>query len=204
MMPSFAFLLAAFFLAIAPGPGIAYVLARTIAGGKSEGIASSFGAASGGLVHVLAGALGLSILLAKSALAFSAVKYAGAAYLIYLGVKTLVPQRTAAAKVTVTKAGVWRAYRDGIVVEVLNVKTALFFLALIPEFITLKHAFAPQFILLGSICIFFNTSVDILVVCAVNRFVATNDAGARRGRWLTRLSGLIMLALGLWVALGRI
>lgn len=203
MMPSFSFLLAAFLLAIAPGPGIAYVLARTIAGGKAEGLASSFGAASGGLVHVLAGALGLSILLAKSAVAFSAIKYAGAGYLIYLGYTTLKPPHAAAPSKTVTKSGAWKAYRDGILVEVLNVKTALFFIALIPAFITDKQTFALQFILLGSICVFFNTLVDVLVVLAVHRFAVADRSNNHRGRWLTWLSGLIMLALGIWIIVGH-
>lgn len=201
MTPSPAFLFAAFVLAIAPGPGIAYVLARTLAGGKKEGLASSFGAASGGLFHVVAGALGLSLLLARSPVAFAIVKYVGAAYLIYLGGKAITAH-PATTSTPVSKAGVWKAYRDGIVVEILNVKTALFFLALIPQFISLRQPLALQFILLGSICVFFNTSVNVLVVSATHRFAGTGRSASRRSLWLTRLSGLIMLGLGLWIAIG--
>src|SRR5690606_1497176 len=89
MFPSITFLLTATLLAITPGPGIAYVVARTVAGGKTEGISSCIGTAVGGMVHVLAATLGLSLLFAQSALAYSTVKYLGAAYLIYLGIKML-------------------------------------------------------------------------------------------------------------------
>ena len=86
------FLLAALVLAITPGPGIAYVVARTVAGGRAEGLASCLGTGIGGLLHVLAAAVGLSVLVAQSALAFNLVKYLGAAYLVYLGVRMLLRQ----------------------------------------------------------------------------------------------------------------
>jgi len=108
-MPSAAqlsiFCTAAFLLAISPGPGMLYVLARSLQGGRKVGFASSLGTALGGLVHVMAAAFGLSLLLARSAMAFALVKYLGAAYLVYLGVKTLLareeegmPQQAAPAK----------------------------------------------------------------------------------------------------------
>src|SRR5678816_3451320 len=90
MLPSFAFLVAALILAVTPGPGIAYVVARTAAGGRAEGLASCVGTGLGGLFHVCAAALGLSVLLAQSAMAFTVVKYVGAAYLVYLGVRLLL------------------------------------------------------------------------------------------------------------------
>src|SRR5207253_6572467 len=89
-MSFLAFLVAAVVLAVTPGPGIAYVVARTVAGGRSEGLASCFGTGIGGMLHVLAAALGLSLLVAQSALAFSIVKYVGAAYLAYLGIRLLL------------------------------------------------------------------------------------------------------------------
>src|SRR6185369_16412135 len=85
-----AFIIAAIVLAITPGPGIAYVVARTVAGGRSEGLASCFGTGIGGLIHVLAAAMGLSLVVARSAIAFSLVKYIGAAYLVYLGIRLLL------------------------------------------------------------------------------------------------------------------
>lgn len=97
-MSLLAFLLAAALLAITPGPGIAYVVARTVAGGRAEGLASCLGTALGGLVHVLAAALGLSVLIVESALAFSLLKYAGAAYLVYLGLRMWLRPRPAAGR----------------------------------------------------------------------------------------------------------
>ncbi len=130
------FLFAAVVLAVTPGPGIAYVVARTVAGGRREGLASCFGTGLGGMLHVLAAALGLSLLVAQSALAFNLLKYIGAAYLVYLGVRMLMRKASGADTVPVTSSGVRRALFDGVAVEVLNVKTALFFLAFLPQFAT--------------------------------------------------------------------
>src|SRR3954464_13213080 len=96
MLPSIAFFIAALVLAVTPGPGIAYVVARTAAGGRAEGLASCVGTGLGGMLHVGAAAWGLSMLLAESAKAFSIVKYAGAAYLLYLGVRLLLAKAPAA------------------------------------------------------------------------------------------------------------
>src|SRR5437899_6766355 len=128
------FLAAALLLAITPGPGIFYVLARSLAGGKREGMLSSLGTFVGGLFHVLAAALGLSAILAASAVAFHAVKYAGAAYLVWLGIRMI---RTRNAEIAVSASQPSQdAFRQGILTEVLNPKTALFFLSFIPQFIT--------------------------------------------------------------------
>jgi threonine/homoserine/homoserine lactone efflux protein len=199
MLPSISFLLAATALAIVPGPGIAYVVARTVAGGRAEGIASSVGTAGGGMVHVVLSALGLSLLIAESSVLYSAIKYLGAAYLLYLGLKILLARPKATDVPHLARAGAKKAFRDGIVVEALNVKTAMFFIAFIPQFVSPAHAFAPQFILLGSICVLLNTSADLVAVFAASRFLAS-DAKARRERLLSRVSGVVMIALGLFVA----
>lgn len=199
MLPSISFLLAATALAIVPGPGIAYVVARTVAGGRAEGIASSVGTAGGGMVHVVLSALGLSLLIAESPVLYSAIKYLGAAYLLYLGLKILLARPKATDVPHLARAGAKKAFRDGIVVEALNVKTAMFFIAFIPQFVLPGHAFAPQFILLGTICVLLNTSADLVAVFAASRFLAS-DAKARRERLLSRVSGVVMIALGLFVA----
>src|SRR5436190_12543262 len=118
------FLAAALVIALTPGPGIFYVAARTLAGGRLEGIASSLGTGIGGLVHVLAGAFGVSALLMASADAFAAVKLAGAFYLVYLGVKTWRSAGLAAPHLPVAATGASPAFKEGIVVEALNPKTA--------------------------------------------------------------------------------
>jgi threonine/homoserine/homoserine lactone efflux protein len=203
MLPSLAFLFAATLLAIAPGPGIAYVVARTVSGGRSEGMASCFGTAIGGLFHILAGAFGLSLIVARSASAFSILKYLGAAYLIYLGIVTLARRGTSAELPAVHRLGVARALRDGIVVEALNVKTAMFFLAFIPQFVSSHQSLAPQFILLGTICVVLNTSADVLAVLLADRFVASGAARRARERLLSRASGTTMLCLGCYLALAK-
>lgn len=200
MLPSLTFILVAVLLAITPGPGVAYVVARTVVGGTADGIGSCIGTAVGGMMHVLAATLGLSLLLAQSALAYSVMKYVGAAYLIYLGIQILTAGAATTDSVTVRQVGPGKALRDGIIVEALNVKTAMFFLAFIPQFVSAEHPLVPQFILLGTICVAFNTIVDLLAVIAVNRFVAVSTAKATRARILSRLSGLTMLSLGVFVA----
>ncbi len=197
------FLFAAVVLAVTPGPGIAYVVARTVAGGRREGLASCFGTGLGGMLHVLAAALGLSLLVAQSALAFNLLKYIGAAYLVYLGVRMLMRKASGADTVPVTSSGVRRALFDGVAVEVLNVKTALFFLAFLPQFATATEPLAPQLVLLGSICVALNTLVDIVAVFAAQRVLKSGAGRAARARLLTRVSGVTMVALGAVLALTR-
>src|SRR3954470_11221247 len=186
------FLLAALVIAVVPGPGIFYVAARTLSDGSKAGIASTFGTALGGLVHVIAGALGVSAIILASAELFTAVKFAGALYLIWLGIKTfreartLLPQQIAAVEAR-------RAFRDGALVEALNPKTAAFFLAFIPQFLD-PAGVAPalQFITLGLIAVTLNTLADFVVVA----MAATAEAGlVRRPHLFQRLrqgSGLFI------------
>ena len=144
------FLSAAFLLAISPGPGMLYVLARSLKGGRKVGLASSFGTALGGMGHVIAGAFGLSAILAQSAYAFLFVKYLGAAYLVYLGIRTLFSV-DAAMPATVDQGRIAQnPFWQGVLTEVLNPKTALFFLAFIPQFVDHAAPLLPQFILLGA------------------------------------------------------
>src|SRR5215207_10025397 len=157
------YLTAAFLLAITPGPGIFYVLTRSIKGGRREGYVSALGTAVGGLFHVVAAALGLSAILATSAAAFTIVKYLGAAYLVYLGIRAILAKDDLPDSPDAPQDTGKRAFYQGILTEVLNPKTALFFLAFIPQFIDLTRPVIPQFILLGSISVALNTSADILV-----------------------------------------
>jgi threonine/homoserine/homoserine lactone efflux protein len=197
------FLFAALVLAVTPGPGIAYVVARTVAGGRSEGLASCLGTGIGGMLHVLAAALGLSLVVAQSALAFNLVKYLGAAYLIYLGIRLLMRRDHNLAIKPVAAQGVRRALFEGVVVEALNVKTALFFLAFLPQFVAPGEPLVPQLVLLGSICVALNTLVDVVAVFAADRLLASDTARAARARLLTRISGATMLGLGAYLALAR-
>ena len=197
------FLLAAFIIAAVPGPGIFYVTARTLSGGRQAGIASTFGTASGGLVHVVAGGLGVSAIILASAQLFTGLKLVGALYLIWLGIKTFreaghVPPEQPCA------AGAARAFREGVVVEALNPKTAAFFLAFIPQFLDPAAAHpALQFMALGLVSVALNTFADVVVVVAAS---AARAHLVRRPRYVRRLrqgSGLFMAGLGLSLALAR-
>ena len=203
MSSCLAFLVAAVILALTPGPGIAYVVARTAAGGRAEGLASCVGTAAGGMLHVGAAALGLSMLLVQSAIAFSIVKYVGAAYLIFLGLRLLLAKSLAAQAAAVPARGARKAVRDGALVEALNVKTALFFLAFLPQFVVPGQAVALQLVVLGTICVALNTLVDVAAVLGASRLLQSGLARRRRERVLTQASGLTMLGLGVYVAVSR-
>jgi threonine/homoserine/homoserine lactone efflux protein len=194
------FFAAALVLAVTPGPGIFYVLARSLAGGRREGIQSSLGTFVGGLFHVFAAALGVSAILAASAVAFHTVKYAGAAYLVWLGIR-MIRTRNAELKVAASAAP-QNAFRQGIFTEALNPKTALFFLSFIPQFIApaAGHVFL-QFIVLGTISVALNTAADLLVVlmaAPLERKLKHSPTFRRRQRVA---SGLGMIGLGAYVAL---
>ena len=194
------FFVAALLLAITPGPGIFYVLARSLAGGRREGILSSFGTFVGGLFHVLAAALGVSAILAASAVAFHTVKYAGAAYLVWLGIRMI---RTRNAEMIVSSSQPsQRAFRQGILTEVLNPKTALFFLSFIPQFIAPErsHVFL-QFVVLGALSVLLNTAADLLVVVLAAPLERKLKSSARFRRGQRTASGLGMITLGAYVAL---
>jgi threonine/homoserine/homoserine lactone efflux protein len=196
------FLAAALLVAVTPGPGIFYIVARTLAGGRTEGLASSVGLGLGGLVHVLGGALGVSALIMASAEAFTALKIAGALYLIWLGVKTWREARIV-VPAEVQTTGARRALREGIVVEALNPKTAAFFLAFIPQFVDPTAHVAAQFIVLGLISVTLNTSVDLIVT----HWAAKARAGlAERPSFITRTrqaSGAVMCGLGATLLVAR-
>ena len=201
------FLAAAFFLAVTPGPGIFYVAARTLSGGRPEGIASSFGNGLGGLFHVLAGSLGVSAIVLASAELFTALKFVGAAYLVWMGVRTFLSARqdalTALSGRTLPPVGTSKAFREGMMVEALNPKTAAFFLAFIPQFVDLTGNVALQFVLLGSISVPLNTFADIVVAFAAGRI---REGAAARPNLIRRLregSGGAMVLLGVGLALAK-
>jgi len=197
------FLLAAAVLAITPGPGLAYVVARTVAGGRAEGLASCCGTALGGLLHVVAAALGLSLLIAQSAMAFNLLKYLGAAYLVYLGIRMLVRGQGVDAVTPAAALGSRRALLEGLVVEALNVKTALFFLAFLPQFVAPGPTMAVQLALLGCICVALNTLVDVAAVRGAAQWARPGAARLARARLLQRVSGGTMIGLGAFLALAR-
>ena len=198
------FLSAAVLLAIAPGPGMLYVLARTLAGGRREGLLSSLGTFFGGMVHVFAAAAGISIILAKSALAFAAVKYLGAAYLCFLGIRMILDARRDEHISLTALPRAKNPFLQGILTEVLNPKTALFFLSFIPQFVNHSggHVFA-QFVLLGTISVTLNTAADIIVTLLAGPLGQRIRESARFRRRQRTVTGAIMIGLGTYLAVGE-
>jgi threonine/homoserine/homoserine lactone efflux protein len=202
------FLTAALLLAIAPGPGMLYVLARSLAGGRCEGLLSALGTFAGGMVHVVAAAAGISIILARSAVAFSTVKYLGAAYLCFLGVRMILQSRrddaTTDDQLSVAKLEKARnPFWQGVLTEVLNPKTALFFLSFIPQFVNRSsgHVFL-QFVLLGTFSVTLNTTADIVVTLLAGPLGKRIRSSARFRRRQRALTGVVMIGLGTYLVLG--
>ena len=197
------FLAAALVLAATPGPGIFYVLARTLAGGRREGVHSSLGTFLGGLVHVVAAAFGLSAILAASASAYAIVKYAGAAYLLWIGIQ-MIRTRNADFIENVAGSGSLHVFRQGMLTEAMNPKTALFFLSFLPQFVNphLGHVVA-QFLTLGAVSVSLNTLADLLVVAAAAPLGRRLRSSARFRRNQRVASGIGMIGLSAFVALGE-
>jgi threonine/homoserine/homoserine lactone efflux protein len=201
----FLFLSAAVLLAIAPGPGMLYVLARSLAGGRREGVLSSLGTFVGGMVHVLAAAAGVSVVLARSAVAFATVKYAGAAYLCVLGVRMILAARETGDELPAEAVEAARnPFWQGIATEVLNPKTALFFLSFIPQFVNRDggHVFA-QFLALGAVSVSLNTSADLVVTWFAGPLGNRIRSSARFRRAQRTATGGVMLGLGAYLALSK-
>jgi len=200
----FIFLSAAILLAIAPGPGMLYVLARTLGGGRREGLLSALGTFFGGMVHVFAAAAGISIILAKSAAAFATVKYLGAGYLCFLGIRMILDSRKDDSVSFSDLPRGRNPFWQGVMTEVLNPKTALFFLSFIPQFVNRGsgHVFL-QFVLLGTLSVTLNTSAAIVVTLLAGPLGQRIRGSARFRRRQRTLTGAVMIGLGTYLALGE-
>jgi threonine/homoserine/homoserine lactone efflux protein len=190
-----------------PGPAVLYIVTQSVSHGRRAGIASVAGITTGTLVHIAAATAGLSALLASSALAFDVVKYVGAAYLIVVGLRRLAGLERGGGleERPATERSLGRLYRQGIVVNVLNPKTALFFLAFLPQFIEAGHAgHAGAFVALGAL---FNlggfvvNAVVALLAGAARERLAKRRAASGIGSWLQRAAGLLFVGLGAKLAL---
>jgi threonine/homoserine/homoserine lactone efflux protein len=172
------FVLAALVLLLVPGPAVIYIVAQSVSRGRLAGIVSMLGIQVGALVHVAAAAAGLSAILVRSATAFDAVKYAGAAYLVFLGVRRLRGDDAGEAAPARRDRGRRRLFAQGIVVNVLNPKTALFFFAFLPQFVNVERgSVALQIATLGFLFILLAMVSDGLYALA-----AGSAAGWLRGR----------------------
>lgn len=196
---------AALVLAVMPGPGLFYVVGRTLAAGRGAGLASCLGTMVGGLVHVCAGAIGVSALLMESAEAFSILKIAGGLYLIFLAVQSWRSASSPAADIgTQGRGGFSRAFRQAIIVEATNPKTAAFFLALIPQFIDPGRGLvACQFVLFGLISVTLNTGMDLAAVAAASSLRGRLAPGSRLVPRLRKSSAVMLGGLGVYFLLAR-
>ena len=203
-MPSFPtlglFLASALALLIVPGPAVIYIVGRSMHQGRRAGLASVFGIACGSVLHVMAAALGLSALLLASATAFSVVKYAGAAYLIYLGARTLAGAAGAEAELPKPDR-LRRIMAQGLVVNILNPKTALFFFAFLPQFVDPHRGpVAEQVLWLGATFVALSICTDAsyaMLAGTVGRGLKRHPGFRRRQRYVT---GGIYVTLGLAAA----
>ena len=184
-----------------PGPSVIYIVTRSVEQGRRAGLVSMLGVEAGGLVHVAAAALGISAIVASSATAFSIVKYAGAAYLIYLGV-----QRWRGAGEDPGRGEPLprsALFRQGMVVNVLNPKTAIFFLAFLPQFVDPSMAVAPQVLVLGAEFIAIAVISDGAYAVAAGTLGERVRRSAVANRWVDRAAGGALISLGGLAALSK-
>jgi threonine/homoserine/homoserine lactone efflux protein len=199
-----AFLGASLVLAVTPGPAVVYILTRTLAQGRASGLASVAGVALGNLGNAAGAALGLAALFAVSAMAFTVVKWLGALYLIFLGVRLWRQgDDTAVGAPQVRAQSHRRVFTDGFVVALLNPKTAIFFAAFLPQFMNPHGAVLPQSLLLGALFVAVAASTDLLYVLGASVLAPRLQRGIAQARWGRRIAGSSFIALGLLTALSE-
>jgi threonine/homoserine/homoserine lactone efflux protein len=193
------FAAAALALLLIPGPAVLYIVAQSAQHGRVAGLVSVGGVHAGTLVHVAAAAAGLSAIIVSSALAFSFVKFAGAAYLVYLGVRRIVA-REPAERIETPEQPLARLFRQGVVVNVLNPKTALFFLAFLPQFVDPDRAVWPQVLVFGLTFVALGFVSDGLYAVAAGSLARWLRAKRRAVAWA---SGTVFIGLGVSAALAK-
>jgi threonine/homoserine/homoserine lactone efflux protein len=196
------FVAASLALLLAPGPAVLYVVARSVDQGRMAGIVSVLGISLGGWIHVVAAAVGLSALLVSSALAFTVVKYLGAAYLVYLGITTLMTPTKQVDNTPIVKMSHTKIFRQGMIVNILNPKTALFFFTFIPQFVDpVRGSVALQIVFLGSLFLFMAIVTDgiyAIVAGTLGQWLKNNQSFLKIQKYL---SGSIYVFLGVATAL---
>jgi len=196
------FIAAALVLLLTPGPGVMYIVARSIGQGPRAGLVSVLGLSAGALVHVAAAAAGISTILLASATAFGLVKAAGAAYLIYLGIRTLLARGAVASTEVCTPRSSHRLFADGVLVSVLNPKIALFFLAFLPQFVDPARGPVPQqILLLGLLYVALALVTDSAYALLAGSLRHRLRDRALRGPLPRYISGSVYLGLGVGTAL---
>lgn len=195
------FLLAALGLLLIPGPAVIYIVTRSVAQGRKAGIASVLGIELATLCHSIAAAFGLSAILLASSMAFNIVKYLGAAYLIYLGIRAILSRKETVQIENAVPPSLWQLFRRGFIVNILNPKTALFFYAFLPQFVDpSRGSTAVQILFLGGLFAALATITDstyALVTSGIGKFIAQRSGIQRIQKYVT---GGIYITLGVAAA----
>lgn len=187
-----------------PGPNILYLIARSIHQGRSAGVASVLGIEAATVVHICAATLGLTSVLLSSALAFSTIKYLGAAYLLYLGLRKVLAGKESKPKDLETERELKHVFGQGFLVNLLNPKTALFFLAFLPQFVDARKGSVPvQILSFGLLLVFVATTIELAYVLLASRLRGWLKGDVRSARRRRYLAGGTYIALGLATALTR-
>lgn len=198
-----AFVGASLVLAITPGPAVVYIVARTLAQGRACGLSSVLGVALGNFANAWGAALGLAALFAVSSAAFTAVKWAGAAYLFYLGVRMwMTAAPVASATPQAPAQPLRRVFRDGFVVALLNPKTTLFFAAFLPQFMDAHGHPLTQTLALGGVFVAIACCTDVIYVLTAGFVAPRLGRAAWHGLWGNRLAGTSFIGLGVLTAMG--
>ena len=199
-----AFVGASLVLALTPGPAVVYIIARTVAQGRASGLASVLGVALGNLGNAIGAALGLAALFAVSSAAFTVVKWAGAAYLVWLGIRLW--RTPSAANTDAPRPAAQplkRVFRDGFVVALLNPKTTLFFAAFLPQFLDANGSPLVQTLALGGVFCAIASCTDMAYVLAASLVGPRLARASRHAAWGNRLAGTSFIGLGVLTALGH-
>jgi len=199
----FTFIGIAMVLNAAPGPDVLYIITKTISGGKKIGFASSWGVCTGALFHVFLAAVGLSAILLTSAVAFMIVKYIGVIYLLYLAYQSFKSSGTRfdikSKKIDDT---FWKVFRQGVLIDILNPKVAIFFMAFLPQFIREGYGSIPfQFIYLGVVIILIAIVIEGIYVLFASKISSKLRKNKKYGIWLDRVVGTMFIGLGVKLAL---
>ena len=198
------FIATAIVLIITPGQDTFFILGRSLAGGRSAGISAALGISTGTVIHTVLAALGLSALLATSPYAFLTVKFAGAAYLIYIGVRALLVKDTLPGEADATPDGRWSAFRQGVLTNLLNPKVALFFLALLPQFIAADSGRKVlAFLVLGLSFVAMGVAWCVMLAIAAAKLRGAFLRRPSMAQVLNKVAGAMFIGLGLRLATAR-
>lgn len=197
-----AFIAIVIVLFLTPGPAVLFIATRTVQSGRKSGIMAGLGVATGDLIHTLFAAIGLSAILMTSALAFNIVKFAGVAYLIYLGIRAILEKPSDPEMPKISPASALSSYRQAILVEVLNPKTALFFLSFLPQFVNPGSGSSIlQFIILGLIFVLLSAIYTTVLAMSIPLLGGIVKRVSWMGRWSGKIVGSIYIGIGLKVAM---